>query len=366
MLNELIVNTLLPLSHSAWSTSWHVELTGELVAFALMICFVGLFNLEARLPKINHPTKQTRQSYRTNISLFVFNSVLMSVCSVSTLFIIAERYSSYGLLNSVSSPALKAILAFLAIDLLLYVWHQACHRVDVLWMFHRVHHNDPHLNVSTAFRLHFVEVLVTNLLKALLIVILGIDKVLVLAIEALITLCIMFHHTNTSFKYEQILGRFMIVPFLHRVHHSTERSEHDRNYGAAFSIWDRLFGTLSEIEPKSIGIKGNSPMDLFNLIKFGFSIETPTRTQSANLNVMIAEAAFYKAEKRNFYPGYEMRDWLEAKKDILNAVYGNNHRRIHFGWEAVVNYCKVMLSNFNQAFGQQSQKDFKQNNLQWR
>jgi Protein of unknown function (DUF2934) len=107
-------------------------------------------------------------------------------------------------------------------------------------------------------------------------------------------------------------------------------------------------------------------MDLFNLIKFGFGIETPAaHTQSANLNVMIAEAAFYKAEKRNFHPGYEMRDWLEAKKDILNAVYGNNHRRIHFGWEAVVNYCKFMLSNFNQAFRQQSQKDFKQSNLQW-
>ena len=364
MLNELIANTLLPLSHSAWSTSWHVELTGELVAFALMICFVGLFNLEVRLPKITHPTKQTRQSYRTNISLFVFNSVLMSVCSVSTLFTIAERYSSHGLLNTVSSPALKAILAFLAVDLLLYVWHQACHRVDVLWVFHRVHHNDPHLNASTAFRLHFVEALVTNLLKALLIVILGIDKVLVLAIEALITLCIMFHHTNASFKYEQILGRFMIVPFLHRAHHSTERSEHDRNYGAVFSIWDRLFGTLSEIAPKAIGIKGNSPMDLFNLIKFGFGIETPTHTQTANLNVMIAEAAFYKAEKRNFYPGYEMRDWLEAKKDILNAVYGNNHRHTNSTWRIVTDYCKSMSIKFNQPLRQQSQKEFKQINPQ--
>ena len=269
--------------------------------------------LESRFPKIHRPTSQTLQSYQTNISLFVFNSLLMSVCSVSTLFMIAERYSSYGLLNYVPSPALKAILSFLAIDLLLYVWHQVCHRVDALWMFHRVHHNDPCLNVSTAFRLHFVEILATNCLKALLIIILGIDKIPILAIETLTTLCIMFHHTNISFKYEQLLGRIMIVPFLHRVHHSTERSEHDRNYGAVFSFWDRLFGTLSELEPKQIGIKGNSPLDLFNLIKFGFGMETPVRVRPANLDAMIAEAAYYRAENRKFYPGYELRDWLEAK-----------------------------------------------------
>jgi sterol desaturase/sphingolipid hydroxylase (fatty acid hydroxylase superfamily) len=361
MFTELIAKTTLTLS----STDWPIELTGELVAFALLICFVGLSNLEARFPKIFHPTKQTRQSYQTNISLFVFNSVLMSVCSASTLFMIAERYSSYGLLNYVPNPGLKALLAFLAIDLLLYVWHQACHRLDSLWMFHRVHHNDPYLNVSTAFRLHFVEILATNSLKALLIIVLGIDKMLVLTIETLVTLCIMFHHTNISFKYERFLGRVMIVPFLHRVHHSTERSEHDRNYGAALSVWDRLFGTLSVVEPKRIGIKGKSPQDLINLIKFGFGLETPDHVRPANLDAMIAEAAFYKAEKRNFYPGYDLRDWLEAKADILR-VYGNKTQQRHSAWQGLTDNCKLMLSNFNQALRQLSLKDLMQANLQWR
>jgi sterol desaturase/sphingolipid hydroxylase (fatty acid hydroxylase superfamily) len=357
MLNELIAKTTLTLS----SLSWSVELTGELVAFALLICFVGLSNVEYRLPKISRPARQTRQSYQTNISLFVFNSLLMSVCSVSTLFIIAEHYSSVGLLNEVSNPVLKALLAFLAVDLLLYFWHQACHRMGFLWIFHRVHHNDPYLNVSTAFRLHFVEIIATNTLKALLIVILGIDKMLVLTIETVVTLCIMFHHTNISFKYERILGRFMIVPFLHRVHHSTERSEHDSNYGAMLSVWDRLFGTLSEVEPKRIGIKGNTPQDLFNLITFGFGMEAPACVRPANLDVMIAEAAYYKAEKRNFNPGNDLHDWLEAKADIVK-VYENKLHPV----QAVVDYFKFMLPNFQQVLRQQSLKDFMQVSFQWR
>ena len=351
MLYEFYVKSLLSLPSMAWS----VELTNELAAFSLLLCLVGLSNLEARFPKVHHSKRQSRQSYRTNISLFVVNNLLMAVCSVSTLFVIAENYSSYGPLNEITNPGLKVLLAFLAFDLLLYIWHQACHRVDALWMFHRVHHNDPHLNASTAFRLHFVEIFITNALKALLIIMLGIDKTLVLTIETFITLCIMFHHTNIGFNYERLLGYVMVVPFIHRVHHSTERSEHDRNYGAVLTIWDRLFGTYWEVDPKGLGIKGKSPLDFWGLIKFGFTVELPVVARPENLDVMIAEAAYYRAEKRHFYPGYEMRDWLEAKKDILNQVYGNKTRTNTSFWKNVFDYCHWMFANFKNLHS----------NLQW-
>jgi Protein of unknown function (DUF2934) len=41
------------------------------------------------------------------------------------------------------------------------------------------------------------------------------------------------------------------------------------------------------------------------------------------METMIAEAAYYKAEKHNFYPGYEIGDWLEAKREIIKQVYGD-------------------------------------------
>ena len=37
---------------------------------------------------------------------------------------------------------------------------------------------------------------------------------------------------------------------------------------------------------------------------------------------MIAEAAYYKAEKRAFMPGNELCDWLEAKSEIIRMVFG--------------------------------------------
>ena len=41
------------------------------------------------------------------------------------------------------------------------------------------------------------------------------------------------------------------------------------------------------------------------------------------LDVMIAEAAYYKAEKRDFNPGHDIRDWLEAKKEIFRQIHGD-------------------------------------------
>ena len=34
------------------------------------------------------------------------------------------------------------------------------------------------------------------------------------------------------------------------------------------------------------------------------------------LQEMIAEAAYYKAEQRNFSPGFEELDWFEAEKEV--------------------------------------------------
>jgi hypothetical protein len=237
---------------------------------------------------------------------------------------VAERYSDRGLLSYIANPAWKALLSFVLLDLMLYCWHRLSHRFDGLWMFHKVHHNDPYLNVSTAFRLHIVELLIVTVLKSAYIILLGVDTTTVLINETLLILFVMFHHSNISFRGEKRLGQVIIAPYLHRAHHSTERNEHDTNYGAVFSIWDRLFGTLTEREPAEIGIKNSSPQTVLGLVKFGFTPANPAPVLDLNLNAMIAEAAYYKAEKRAFTPGNELCDWLEAKREIIRMVYGDD------------------------------------------
>jgi hypothetical protein len=37
---------------------------------------------------------------------------------------------------------------------------------------------------------------------------------------------------------------------------------------------------------------------------------------------MIREAAYLKAEARNFAPGVELNDWLEAEKEVMARLNG--------------------------------------------
>ncbi|MBL6987867.1 MAG: sterol desaturase family protein [Methylobacter sp.] len=326
MLNELISSTTLLQSYLMWLIN---QTSGQGATFTLLMAFVILVVFELYNPKEKLPAKLLRQSYRANVELFVFNSVLMSLLSMPSLLALAEHYANNGLLNAIANPVWRAVLSFLAIDLLLYLLHKASHNFDFLWMFHKVHHNDSCLNVSTAFRIHFMEIIIVSIMKAILIIVLGIKGSSLLANELIITFFTMMHHANISFRGELAFGRVFITPYLHSVHHSTEREEHDRNYGTVLSIWDRLFGTLAELNPVAIGLNGSSPQDLMNLIMYGFKRTNNASVQPVDLEGMIAEAAYYKAEKRGFNPGYELKDWLDARSEIIRLVYGEEQVRNH-------------------------------------
>lgn len=45
-----------------------------------------------------------------------------------------------------------------------------------------------------------------------------------------------------------------------------------------------------------------------------------SKPSMAKRQMMIAEAAYYRAEQRNFTPGFEEFDWLEAEKEIESRL----------------------------------------------
>ena len=317
------------LSHATHSLANHSA--AEFSPFAVALFFVFLFALEALCGYWKEPPKTTRQSYLTNLGTFLLNDTLMALMSVSSLLMLAQHYGRFGLLRFIPDPALKTVLSFVLFDLVLYLWHRANHSFNGLWMFHKVHHSDPSMNVTTAFRLHFVEVVFTTLVKAAFVLATGVEATVLLANEALITLLVMFHHANLNFKGERLLGGLIIVPYLHRLHHSTLRQEHDSNYGAAFSFWDRLFGSFAEKEPKTIGLEAVPGLGVLQLLRYGLVCDwtpqaTPVGASPAPaaspqfLQRMIAEAAYYRAEKRGFAPGNDHLDWLEAEKEIHSRL----------------------------------------------
>jgi sterol desaturase/sphingolipid hydroxylase (fatty acid hydroxylase superfamily) len=119
------------------------------------------------------------------------------------------------------------------------------HASAILWRLHRVHHADPDVDATTAFRFHPGEAIVSRLAPAAAVVVLGLPVEGVVLSEMLFAVTGVFTHGNARLPLalDGVFRRLLVTPDMHRIHHSSLPAETDSNFGVAFSVWDRLFGT---------------------------------------------------------------------------------------------------------------------------
>lgn len=158
-------------------------------------------------------------------------------------------------------PAGEAVAAFFLMDLTFYWWHRANHRLPILWRFHNVHHFDPDLDVSTAFRFHFGEILFSTGFRVLQVGLIGISAWTYALYEIAFQAGTLFHHSNLRLPHrvERLLVLLLVTPRMHGIHHSRVRSETNSNYSTLFSFWDRLHRSLGLNIPQGeieIGVPG--------------------------------------------------------------------------------------------------------------
>lgn len=234
----------------------------EIVLFRGLTSWGGfvLFLVFELMRPYRPPTVSKKKRLITNVSLTVMNSfiltTLFAAATVDTALYVSANH--LGLLNMISLPLwLKAFAAVLFMDFIFYVWHLLNHEVPLFWRFHRVHHSDLNMDVSTATRFHIGELAISAVLKIGLIYFIGADLLCIFIFESLLVLTAQFQHSSlaTPSWFEEVFWVLFVPPSMHRIHHSVKIAERDTNYGTIFSIWDRMLGTLlRDIEQEKIVI----------------------------------------------------------------------------------------------------------------
>ncbi|MDQ3140624.1 MAG: sterol desaturase family protein [Bacteroidota bacterium] len=137
-------------------------------------------------------------------------------------------------------------ISFLLLDYSNYLWHILLHKLPILWRFHLVHHTDLDLDITTAFRFHFGEMIGSVLFRGPAIILIGVSPVMVLIYEIAFEAATQFHHSNIKlpFRFEKMLNYFIVTPRMHGIHHSMIKKETDSNYSIIFSFWDRIHKTV--------------------------------------------------------------------------------------------------------------------------
>lgn len=152
------------------------------------------------------------------------------------------------------------ILGTLTISFLLldfcggWLVHFTQHKMPLLWRFHVVHHADNNVDVTTGLRHHPVESVLRGVFFFLAIFLSGAPMYAVMMFQTVLILFVAFTHANISLPLwlDRALSFVFVSPNMHKVHHHWQQPFTDTNYGAVLSIWDRLFGTFSTLEPGQI------------------------------------------------------------------------------------------------------------------
>jgi len=216
------------------------------LAFFLSI-FLGMALWEILAPR--RPLTQSRFTrWSNNIGLTALNSFLIflvfPVAAVGTAVYAGDR--GWGLLQLTAAPAwIEGFAAILFLDLVIYTQHVLFHRIPLFWRFHRMHHTDLDIDVTTGARFHPGEILLSMGIKMGAVVIIGPPAWAVIVFEVLLNGTSMFNHSDVYLPAgaDGLLRLLVVTPDMHRVHHSVIIRETNSNFGFNFPWWDRFFGT---------------------------------------------------------------------------------------------------------------------------
>ena len=229
----------LSLSESAVRLAAFLAIFGSMAVFEL---------LSPRLERAEMLGALKTRRWITNLSMVMVSSIVLRIVfpAAAVGAAIWADANGWGLFNAADvSPIVAGVVAFVILDFAVWLEHLASHKIPILWRIHRMHHADTGFDVTTGLRFHPLEILLSMVWKAAIVIVLGAPVLAVLIFEIVLNGTSMFNHSNARLPLglDRVLRMVVVTPDMHRVHHSTIRSETDSNYGFNFPFWDRLFGT---------------------------------------------------------------------------------------------------------------------------
>jgi sterol desaturase/sphingolipid hydroxylase (fatty acid hydroxylase superfamily) len=252
-----------------------------------------LWAWETWLPFFERRKGRLRHAGR-NLAVALLNTVVLAVAFSTGIAFVAgwAQEQGLGLLHAIDlgTPA-RLVLALVLLDGWMYLWHRANHTIPLLWRFHRMHHSETEMDVTTATRFHLGEHVGASVLRAGLIPLLGFEVWQLIVYDIVLIGVTMLHHSNISLSgYDRSLRWLIVTPDMHKIHHSDWREETDSNYSTVFSVWDRLARTFRmRADPKTLRFGLPEFPDpgwqtVWGMLKTPFVNATPNPGQSPSEN----------------------------------------------------------------------------------
>jgi sterol desaturase/sphingolipid hydroxylase (fatty acid hydroxylase superfamily) len=273
---QRLLNTLTAVFFEPGSVFWAPTLVSALVIATVSLAWprirAGRRVAVVTLIRALFPKRWLRSpSSGADLGLFLFNAfpagliiggmiASTSLASRPTTELLARVF---GPSPAMSTPphvrqAVVTLALFLAYEFGYWLDHYLSHKVPLLWRFHKVHHTAEVLSPLTVFRVHPVDTLVFLNILALVVGstsgfleylfgsapastnIFGVNVFM----AVFFFLTVHLQHSHIWISFPGALGRVLLSPAHHQIHHSADPVHYDKNFGSFLSLWDWIFGTL--------------------------------------------------------------------------------------------------------------------------
>jgi sterol desaturase/sphingolipid hydroxylase (fatty acid hydroxylase superfamily) len=248
-------------------------LVGGLLFFWILEGAIPLLSLRFRKTRLRHAG--------VNFGLTLLHLVIHTFLAILIVKLSDWcRTNEFGLVHWLDLGILMTILLTILVVDFFGGWlvHIIEHKFKLFWRFHVVHHADTNVDVTTGLRHHPIESVIRGMFFFMGIFATGAPMYAVMIYQTVLVFFTAFEHANISLPkwLDRSMSYIFISPNMHKVHHHWKQPFTDSNYGAIFSIWDRLLGTYKSLEPGQIryGIDKDYPdekdEDLLLLLKKPF------------------------------------------------------------------------------------------------
>jgi len=212
-----------------------------------LVVLLAIMSWEVFAPRRTNQKRKLR--WPSNLGIVALNAVLLLLLPLSAVgAALFSVFNHFGLFIWLKLPLWPSIiLSLLLLDLAIYWQHRLFHLIPRAWPIHRMHHTDTEFDVTTALRFHPLEIAISIVIKAAVIILLGVPVLAAIAFEIILNATAMFNHANIKLPaaVDKVLRWLIVTPDMHRVHHALHDDEYNSNYGFNLSIWDRLFGSYT-------------------------------------------------------------------------------------------------------------------------
>jgi sterol desaturase/sphingolipid hydroxylase (fatty acid hydroxylase superfamily) len=232
-----------------WS---RIESPAYWITFA--VTFLAVAQWESMRPERVWIVPASRRWTRHGILLLIASLIRMAVLRLSPVGVAAlVSGRGWGLFHAPffqegAGYAFSIGATVLLLDLTKYTAHRLLHGFAWLWRIHRVHHSDPDFDVSTGVRFHPLEMIFVGGFDLVAIWLAAPPLAGVVASLVMGSAINFAEHANANLPaaWERRLRPWLITPLAHRIHHSTEVSDQNSNFGELVPWWDKLLGTYRE------------------------------------------------------------------------------------------------------------------------